>query len=121
MTFNFGLPRFGQKITVETPSGKIAGIMVGLHCESGIDNCVLQIENGKHETYPLKSIKELNFNFGTFEDVMYHLSQGGDARHCPSCYLSMLYATDLLANKYKTQHFLLRTNFIKTLTPQIRE
>jgi hypothetical protein len=114
MAFNYGLPYFGQMITVETLSvEKIKGALAGLHCESGIDNCVLQLEDGARATYPLKSIKELVFNFGTFEDVIYHLYQGGDARHCPSCYLSMLYAFDLLANKYKLQHFLSRSELIK--------
>jgi hypothetical protein len=114
MGFELPLPRFWQKLTLETSTGeKVEGLLAGLHCENGQDNCVIQLESGERKTYTLSAIKQINYNFGSFDDTIYHLSQSGESRHCPYCYLAVLFAVDMLSVNLKAAPFLKRRDLIK--------
>lgn len=114
MVFPLPLPRFWQKLTLETPtSERVEGLLAGLHCENGQDNCIIQLESGERKTYPLSAIKQLNYNFGSFDDIIYHLSQSGEARHCPYCFLGELFAVDMISVNLKAPPFLNRRELIK--------
>jgi len=70
------------------------------------------LESGKNEIFPIDDI-DCDIRFGTFEDVTFHLSRKNYSRHCDICYLSALYAFDLLENMSNSSSFLVRKSIIR--------
>lgn len=113
MGYRFGFPSVGQNVTIKTSKGAIHGLVMGLRNENGQELCEVQLESGKREIHPINDNIDCDISFGTFEDVIFHLSRKNNSRHCDACYLSALYAFDLLANMSNSPSFLVRKSIIK--------
>ncbi len=113
MGYRFGFPSIGQKVTIRTSKGPIHGLVIGLRNENEQELCEVQLESGKREIYPINDNIDCDISFGTFEDVIFHLSRKNNSRHCGACYLSTLYAFDLLVNMSNSPSFLVRKSIIK--------
>ena len=98
---------------VRTLSGSIQGIVVGLRNENDQEFCEIQLKDGNRKIYLINEDITYSTKFGTFEDVILHLSGKNTSRHCSSCYISSLYAFDLLENLSNSESFSLRKNIIK--------
>jgi hypothetical protein len=81
--------------------------------EDSQELCEVQLENGKRDLFPIDESIDCDISFGTFEDVTFHLSRKNNSRHCGACYLSTLYAFDLLENTSNSPSFLIRKGIIK--------
>lgn len=103
------LPFIGQLVTVQDASGPVEGRLVGLTTKE----CTIELESGATSTFPLSALESGRFHFPTFEDSIKHLSEAGEARHCASCYIALLYAVGLLSINFEHQAFLARSDLIK--------
>lgn len=103
------LPFIGQIITVEGSSGELEGILVSI----SQTEFVIKPPEKPEETYPLAAIRTARFNFSTFEDAIKHLADGGEARHCSSCYIGLLYAVEFLSIDFSSQPFVARADAIR--------
>jgi hypothetical protein len=103
------LPLIGQITTVECGTETITGTLVCLKEQE----CTIRLGNGDERAFPLSAIRTATANLLTREDVLKHLADSGDARHCDTCYLAMLYAVDLLAKTFQAQCFAARSDLIQ--------
>jgi hypothetical protein len=86
---------------------------VGIRFENNQEFCDIQSKDGNRHVYFIEDVIDQDIGFGTFEDAIFHLSRKNRTRHCSSCYLSTLYALDLLENLPNSQPFLIRRDIIK--------
>jgi len=103
------LPFIGQDVTVRSGSQSDHGVLAGL-TES---QCTIRRPDGTSQDYPLSAIERGEFKFLSYQDAFKHLADSGQARHCQSCYIAMLYAVDLLALTFRAQPFVARADLIK--------
>lgn len=103
------LPFIGQAVTVTRPDGYLEGDLISL----SQTECVIATPGKPEAAFPLSALRSARFNFPTFEDSIKHLADAGEARHCPSCYISMLYAVEFVAIDFASQPFVARTEAIR--------
>jgi len=113
MTYRFGFPSLGQKVKVRTSSDPIEGLVVGIRYENNLEFCEIILKDDNKYVCLINDIIDYDVTFGTFEDIILHLSGKNSSRHCSSCYLSALYALDLLENLPNSHPFLVRKDIIK--------
>jgi len=100
----------GQKLNLEVGPGLIEErVLVGLTQ----DTLTVKNKDNVDEVFSRDKIRGAQFNIGTLEDALYHIINSGSARHCPYCYLGLLYAVDLLATNYEAQAFSARSDLIR--------
>jgi hypothetical protein len=59
---------------------------------------ILEDKNGEQQRFPLNTQQQIdvNFNFPTFKDALFHASQSVKSSHCDFCALAKLYSYELL-------------------------
>lgn len=108
MGFPFS-PFIGQTVTVSCTSGNLEGKLVSL----SQTNCSIDVPGKGILNLPINDLKLMHFGFPSFEDATKHLADAGEARHCPSCYIALLYAVEFLAIGFSAQAFQVRSDLIR--------
>jgi hypothetical protein len=99
-------PSIGQTVTVGEASGSVEGQLVAI-------SLTIQVPGKEAKVFPIQALKSARFTFPSFEDSARHLADAGEARHCQSCYIALLYAVEFLAIGFTVQAFQARADLIR--------
>lgn len=107
---NLFFPIIGQILRIEISPDRIETRKLIALTET---NCIVRDNSGIETTYSRDKIRGADFKLGALDDALFHLVNSGSARHCPYCYIGMLYAVDMLATNFGAQAFSSRSSLLK--------